>query len=378
MKIQPAICQFLISVSIASLIGCSSEDTFIQPTPAEPPPSRSIDDFGVEVLSRSIRSDGTSSDITGYVDPTSGEEYAILGDLSGEQLGDVIIYKVLNDGQTEVVSEIAGIAGFDIKVFRHYLYIANGGPFGAADPKSFIYDISDPSNPTRVGEFAPAHNITIDPRGYIYLSGTHDGDGLVLMNLNEAPENPERIWSDRYRTGGHDASVIGNRLYDFHGSFTVIYDITDAENPIQLSTITDPGIGYHHSGWTTSDGNFLYICDEGGNAYFVQPDITIWDISDPQSPFKVGVIHDPTSRVHNLYIENNLAFVSYYEAGFRVFDLTSPHQPLLTGQLYTNISNGNGIGSGFSGAFGVHLSQTSDMIFVSDINNGLYIVRYDP
>ncbi len=175
------------------------------------------------------------------------------------------------------VANIDSVPGFDVKVWGHYLYSVNGRFSG--DGK--IVDIADPANPRVVGSFPSAHNIFISEHGYLYL----ESPGLSVFDLNPDPTYPMFVWSAGVE--GHDAAVIGNRLYDFHGvSGTNIFDVSDPVNPKLLGTIQDLSIVYHHSGWTTEDGNYLFICDELAN--HPSQDITVWDIRDPANPGRVG------------------------------------------------------------------------------------------
>jgi hypothetical protein len=182
--------------------------------------------------------------------------------------------------------------------------------------------------------------------------------------------NPEYVWSDG-TGGGHDAAVIKNRIYDFHGNATNIYEFnTESNFTIQLlGTVNDPQVQYHHSGWITVEDGYLFICDELSN--HPTPDITVWDISNLSEPVKVDEYADPDATVHNLYIIDNYAYVSYYTAGFRIFDISDPENIELAAHYDTSPVTGQG----FDGAFGVYPFLPSGNILVSD-QTGLYIFQF--
>jgi choice-of-anchor B domain-containing protein len=183
------------------------------------------------------------------------------------------------------------------------------------------------------------------------------------------------VWEDTNALGSHDVAVIRNRMYDFHANdATYIYDVQDPADPQLLGEVRNPNT-YHHSGWVTEDDRYLFICDE--TAADPLPDITIWDISDPANPTMVGDISDNTARAHNLYIIDNLAYVSYYGAGFKIFDVSAPSSPLLLDQYQTNLNQGIGIGNGFLGAFGVYPFGPEGRILVSDMDNGLFVFEFN-
>ncbi|MCZ6776090.1 MAG: choice-of-anchor B family protein, partial [Ignavibacteria bacterium] len=187
------------------------------------------------------------------------------------------------------------------------------------------------------------------------------------------PTNPMLLWDDG-TGGGHDAAVIGNRLVDFHGgSGTNIYDVSFS-NPFSvqlLGSINDPAISYHHSGWTTENGRYLFICDE--LATHPTADITVWDINDPGNPQKVDELADPTATVHNLYVLGDFAYASYYSAGFRVFDVSIPNAVVMVGEYDTSPSSGEG----FQGAWGVYPFAPSGNVYVSDRQNGLFVFQFN-
>ncbi|NIS47837.1 MAG: choice-of-anchor B family protein [Aliifodinibius sp.] len=299
------------------------------------------------------------TDVWGYVDPNTGNEYAILGDASSSS--GFAVVDVTDPDNPFQVSSVTSVPGFDVKVWDHYVYTVNGGGNGMGG----IVDIADPNNPQPVGNFPSSHNIFISDDGYLFL----ESPGIRIYDLNTTPENPSIVWSGG--SEGHDATVIGDRFYDFHGiTGTNIYDISTISNPQLLVTIQDPTITYHHSGWPTEDGQFLYICDE--LAHGSQPDITVWDISNINNPQKVDQFVDPNAIVHNLQIVGNYAYVSYYTAGFRVFDVSQPSQTTLVDEYDTNQSSGES----FGGAFGVYALSPSGNIFVNDWDNGLFVFSF--
>ncbi len=299
-------------------------------------------------------------DIWGYEDAATGSEYAVIGHRGGS--GGVSIYNVDDPYNPSFISFVDSVTGFDVKVWDHYIYTTGGN--------SVIIDIADINNPVVVGAFPYAHNIFIDDQGFMYA----ECPKLTIYDLNIDPIQPTIAWVDTSSFSGcHDATVIGDRLFDFHGvDGTFIYDVTDRYNPVFLNIIDRPTISYHHSGWTSEDGNYLYIADEG--AKNLTPDITIWDISDIVNPVFKGGITDTTATVHNVYVIGNFAYVSYYTAGIKVFDITDPENPVLAGEYDTIPSKS---GEGFDGAFGIYPFTSSGTVYVSDMTSGLHIFSFD-
>ncbi|MFQ5628723.1 MAG: choice-of-anchor B family protein [bacterium] len=307
-----------------------------------------------------------TADIWGYQEQDSGREYAIVGYgyfVNPPNAG-VMIFDVTDPAHPQKVSEINDMPGFDVKTWRHYVYGVNGtsnGLFGR------IADIADVENPQIIGSFPTAHNIFITESGYLILAIP----GISVYDLNPNPASPTLVWSDN-QGNGHDAHVIGDTLYDFHGSNgTFIYDFSNPTSPQLLGAITDPAIQYHHSGWPSKDGKYLFICDE--LAQDPSPDVTVWDISDAGNPRRAAEFADPTATVHNLQIIGDYAFLSYYTAGFRILDVSDPENPQEAERFDTSFSSGEG----FDGAFGVYAFAPSRNIYISDGQNGLFVFSFE-
>ncbi|NND64008.1 MAG: choice-of-anchor B family protein, partial [Flavobacteriaceae bacterium] len=296
----------------------------------------------------------SGTDVWEYIDPNNGKIYAVVGG-NGMSMVDVT-----DPANPVEVSHLTSVPGFDVKVWQNYVYCVTGGG-GTAQ----IVDISDPANPVIAGSWPSSHNIHIDSNGYLYASSP----GTTIYDLNPNPTSPTYLTD--IGTEGHDVTIRGNRMIDAHGfAGTYIYDITDPSSPQFLTIITDPDITYHHQGDFSTDGNYLYICDELGN--HPQADITVWDITDYGNPTKVDETADPSATPHNLYVIGDYAFTSYYTAGFRVFDISDPSTLVLADEYDTSSATGEG----FAGAFGVYPSPTTGNIYIND-GSGLYIFGFD-
>ncbi len=313
------------------------------------------------VLEAQLQTPGTfHTDVWGYVDANTGITYAIVGDQSNG--GSITLVDVSIADNPIQVANLNTVPGFDMKVWQHYVYTVNGGSNGQGG----IVDISDPANPQVVGHFPSAHNIFISDNGYLVLVGSNAFD---IYDLNASPTAPVRVWQGS--PGGHDAAVIRNRLYDFHsGAGTFLYDFSIPDNPQLLGAITDPAIQFHHSGWVTDDDRYLFICDE--LARHPTPDITVWDISNPANPVRVGAYSDSNATVHNLYVIGQYAYVAYYTAGFRIFDISDPANLRIAAEFDTTPISGEG----FAGAFGVYPFLPSGKVLVNDWDGGLFVFTF--
>lgn len=299
------------------------------------------------------------NDIWGYVDG-SGTEYALLGVRSGTSIIN------LSDPQNPI--ESAFIPGpfsiwRDIKVHGTYAYVITEET-GSGQGLQII-DLSQlPATATLVNTidtwFSRAHNIFID-NGYAYVIGTNNGGGMHILDLSN-PVNPTRT---AYYTGSgyiHDVYVWNDTVVACAEDVYDLVDVSNKSNPQLISrSIALPGI-YAHSGWMTEDKRYFFGTEE-----FNQIDITVWDLADRNSWNLVVPTWEMASgsTVHNLFIKNNYAHVSYYSDGYVVLDITDPLNPTLAGQYDT------------PDMWGCYPYLPSGITICSDMDNGLYVLQFN-
>ncbi|MDP6040376.1 MAG: hypothetical protein QGG64_17625, partial [Candidatus Latescibacteria bacterium] len=108
-----------------------------------------------------------------------------------------------------------------------------------------------------------------------------------------------------------------------------ILDISDPENPVELSKYTKDftTYGVHN---TYISGNHAYLISNGGG-------IHILDITNPKRPVEISQWAIPNSEQtlerwiipHDISIAHNRAYISYAEAGLRILDVSNPRTPKL-------------------------------------------------
>ena len=306
------------------------------------------------------------SDICGWYDPSTGKEYAAVGQWSNK---DVFICEVTDPTNPTLVTTIPNIPGFDLKYWGGYLYTVTGGE---GSTPGQIWDVTDPSDPDSVGIFPSGHNIYIDANGYMY----NEIDGLKIYDLFTTPATPIEVFYDN-TFNGHDASITGNILFDYHGwsGYARMWDITDPTAPVQVGVdISDVDITYPHSGDTDVTGNYLYLNDELATS--PAADFSVWNISNPAAPVRGVSINDPDATIHNSFRIGNFLYCSYYVAGFKVFDITDPANPVLCDTYDTSPAfTGEGV---YEGAWGCWPYLPSGNILISDEQTGLWVFTFEP
>ena len=141
-------------------------------------------------------------------------------------------------------------------------------------------------------------------------------------------------------------------------------------DPARIREITRFATGgrFTHNAWLTNDGRYLFTTDEVPG----RP-LEGWDLRDPFAPRKVTeFIAAPGSIPHNVLIDGSRLLVSHYTEGVQLLDIANPEQPRRLG-FYDTYPGGPG---GFNGAWGAYIFPGSNLIVVSDINGGLFVVQY--
>ncbi len=313
-----------------------------------------------------------SAGVWGYSAP-NGVELAIIGTLTGTSFVDV------TDPAT--AHEVAFIPGNisqwrEIRTWLHYAYITTEGRPSAPDgPAGLqIVDLADPAHPVLSGyyneTFTTAHSIGIY-EGYAYINGSKYGNpsaGMRILSLAD-PVHPVDVgaYTQRYV---HDCYVRGNIGYlCCIGVGLAIVDLTDKAHPHELSFSTYLTAATHNAA-LSPDGRLLYTTDEtpGGR-------VRIWDIVQPTAPFQEGEwwAH-PVASVHNIIVQGDSAYVSYYTEGVMVLDLQQQDLPRVVAAYDTY----PGIAGGFNGCWGVYPCRRTGNIYASDILGGLFVIGLRP
>ncbi|MAT59282.1 MAG: hypothetical protein CMF23_15020 [Ignavibacteriae bacterium] len=330
--------------------------------------SKMFSQENVELLSTFKPSNSDYSDIWGYVDENN-REYAILGNYNGTYIIDV------TDPQNpEQISFIDGPNSIwrDMKVHDKYAYVVTEG-FGSGSGMQII-DLSNLPNSavlvnTYNSTFTSAHNIFID-NGFAYVIGTSGVGGMHILDLSN-PTNP--VEKSYYTASGyiHDVYVWSDTVVVCAEDNYALVDVTDKSNPVKISqSVNLPG--YAHSGWMTEDKKYFYGTDE-----FNQRDITIFNLEDKTTwEIAVGSWGYPQNTIiHNLFIDGDYAHISYYESGYVILNISDPENPIIAGYYDTYPQSNN---SSYNGAWGCYPFLPSGNILVSDIQGGLFVLKFSP
>jgi hypothetical protein len=166
------------------------------------------------------------------------------------------------------------------------------------------YDLSDPSAP-QFGGHARGGSTTHDNRD-VKVAEPDEGDLERIAGL-----------ADNGDPGG-----------------VTFYDVSDPSSPERLSFYNaDSGVHNHDL-----DGDFAYLTlIESGEAAFSESRLGVVDIRDPENPEKVAewylkdlredMAMAGTNPLHDVYVQDGYAYMSWWKAGVIVADVTDPTDP---------------------------------------------------
>lgn len=364
------------------------------------------------------------NDIWGWTDPATGNEYALVG------LTDRVTFvDISNPAEPVVVGTLpeavhaqpAGArqdlrmpyhddegggqegksAWRDVKVYRdHAFIVSDGQPHGLQ-----VFDlrrlrtVEDPpalfTEDLHYTDFGNAHNIAVnEASGFAYVTGSNRfGGGLYIMDIRD-PQNPRLAGHHTEPSVGrtspgyvHDTQCViyqgpdpdyTGREVCFNASEThlVIADVTDKQQPRTIAQRSYAGNSYAHQGWLTEDQRYFLLDDELDERNLGQQTTTyIWDVRDLDEPQLVESASSVRRSIdHNQYVKGGYTYQANYTAGLRIMDLSEVASGTLTEAAYFDTFPSDDAPR-FEGAWSVFPYFGSGTIVVSDITNGLFILR---
>jgi hypothetical protein len=308
-----------------------------------------------------------------------------------------------------------------------------GAPDAPYDEGMIFWDLADPEDPRPIGQFrtggSGTHRNYYDGGRYVYATGLPEGyDGHILQIVDiEDPAHPvevSRWWRPGQWVGGGEpgapkgtllhggAYVRGDRAYlPYSAGGFVILDISDKRKPVMVSDLPfsppfQSFIGVHTAQPLTrrelvvvNSEAIVENCDEplgyGG----------IVDIKDEKNPRLMSLFplpHPPAGAPYRNFCEKggrfgphnqhqwqyqdvlqhdeDLIYLTYFNAGLRVIDISDARQPREVGYFIPPdpLERRGPLPASKL------VCQTEDVvvdargfIYISDKNHGVYVLRFD-
>lgn len=312
---------------------------------------------------------------TAFVDISDNEEFLYLGKLptatTSSNWRDIKVY----ENHAFIVSEAAGhgMQVFDLTELRNvssipvifdavtrYTGFGNAHNIVINEESGYAYVVGTNRNDLYSGG---AHFIDIkDPINPIAAGGYGDsGYSHDAHVVNYFGPDPDYM--------GRELMVGANE-----NQITIV-DVTNKDNPQLVNSFGYNNIGYTHQGWFTENQRYFILGDELDELNFGFDSRTlIFDLSDLDNPILHSTYIGPTAAIdHNGYVIDNEFYLANYTAGIRILDLADiDEQPIVEKAYFdTYLQNDNAV---FEGVWSLYPFFESGKIIVNDINSGLFVL----
>ena len=239
-----------------------------------------------------------------------------------------------------------------------------------------LIDITDPASPVQVsdwgiqdigGPFYPGQGCDADPN---YGHGAEPSDDGRLVFLS--------YWDSGF----------------------IALDLTDPASPVYKGRTTYPpnADGDAHSASYDDGRQLLFSADEdfcknsGPGIEKGQGYLRVWDYSNLAAPVQIGEYRTPNSAgtntqaagdysIHNALVVGTDVYISWYSDGIRVLDASDPTTPEEVAYFVPPSANNpvkpsqRGVLSNAPQVWGVEYDEATGLIYASDMNSGLWILR---
>ncbi len=331
-------------------------------------------DYNLSLLGKLTYPIAELSNLSTYAD-SLGNEYAMVGTENGLSIVDITtpsapVQKFLIPGNNSIWREV--------REYKGYAYVVSEG--GNALQIVNLRNLPATANYTSVRpmNMNTAHTVYINKDGILLINGSNIGNGgTMFLDLNANPTNPPVLgyFDNNYV---HDCYERNDTLWAalINDGYLKIVDVSNKSTTNQpgkvMGTVTTPS-NFTHNVWVDSTGKYIFTTDERTNSF-----LTCYDVSDLGNIKETDRIqHSPGSNaiVHNTYWLNDYCVSSYYTEGITIHDVSRKHNMVEVAHYDSSPNYAGDDDGGFHGAWGVWPFLPSGNIVVSDIEEGLVILK---
>jgi choice-of-anchor B domain-containing protein len=373
-------------------------------------PCRNLDFLAHIPLAQFSSRPVSAANVWGFVDRNDNREYAVVGLRNGTAIVDVT-----DPANSREVVTIPGNASAwrEVKVYqmhdgvrwRAYAYVTTE----AANSGVQIIDMSGlPQTASLAGQpnfdTSSQHTLYVSNIDYstnaalpgatpmLFVAGSNIGTGSWRAYGLANPAFPQFVSSAPSGGYMHDSTsllitdartsqcALGHNpcevLVDFNVDQVQLWDVTNKLQPELLGTATNPNNRYIHSGWPTANGSHVIFHDELEEIQFGLPTrLYTLDLTDLRSPAaRISYTGPTTTTDHNGYMRGSSYYVSHYRRGIVVYDAANPNALVEIAHFDNYLAPSTNI-AGTDGTWGVYPFLPSGNLLVSDIENGLFVLR---
>jgi len=245
-------------------------------------------------------------------------EYAYLASLDSG----LVVVNVSDPASPDLVSTVP-VATSDVYVLGNHLYAIDAG-----NSKLLIYNITDPEDPTELGNSSIAAAVAklVVSEDYAYIAGGPEG-GLQIIDVSD-PEDPVNM--SIYGEGElsiMDVLVHDDFAYIAEGAegFSIV-NVTDASDPVEAGSLDDVGTA-------------KAVVVSHPQAFLVLQNDSVFqriDISDPTDPAVQSELEEP-AFLTNVFTSDSYLFICSL-LKLWMYNNSDPTNPILE-SYYSGISN---------------------------------------
>ncbi len=240
------------------------------------------------------------------------DNYAFVG-----AAGKLYMYNVMDKSNVQELSSVDCAAS--------HLAINGDTIFAIGSFNSLtIVDVSDSTNLKVTGSlpvyyFTQAKNIAVNGTSVLVADAQY---GLIII---DAADHSSLTKAGTFITAGPyytDIVAVGDTAYlcDFANGLFIV-DMKDKTNIKRISILNPPDGTYFKA--LSVLGNYVYLGSQTG--------LYIIDVSDPEKPIVVNKFG--TKRIQDLKVVGKYAYITYWQVGFSIVDISNPLNPVETASI---------------------------------------------
>ncbi|MCL5270967.1 MAG: hypothetical protein M1457_10570 [bacterium] len=233
-----------------------------------------------------------------------------------------------------------------IRIVNNYAYVADG------DAGLAIIDITNPDAPALKSFYntdGTAKNVVV-AAGTAYVADGYDG--LVVLNVQNASSPFLRaVYTSDTLYDSTGVAISGSMAYVASSFGMDVVDVANPDIPQKQGSYTTSGL----VGDVTVADNKVYLLTGGG--------IEIVSVTDPANPSQIGTYVSYNTPLKGIEVSGIFIYMADGSGGFRAIDVSIINFPVERGFYPT-------------GSVTNDVALLSDLILVTDTNNGLFIMRY--
>lgn len=292
---------------------------------------------------------------------------------------------------------------------------------GASNRKNGIafFDTSDPAHPKPISEYTQTvtggvHSAFVDSH-YVYL--TDDATGSMRVIDFADVKHPKEVarWefpsavATTITTAAGEHEIVGRYLHDlqvkdglaylaYWRDGLIILDVGNGmkggspEHPQLVSQLRFNHHELYGNGWLAGTHsvfrykNYVFVGDEVFPPQFdihdrkripVRGVVHVVDVADINNPRKVAEYPVPEAGAHNMWVDNDVMYMGYYNGGGRIVDVSGE----LRGDLYRQGREIGRLWAGDPQGFRPNLPFTwgaqphNGLIYFNDVHSGIWVVK---